>query len=558
TEVVDIPAIAPTSSQPGYTHQSHCSVCGETLVERELIDHGEYDILIDDTAVTAYKFDAATAENDGMDLVITFTLKNNVCMSSIDKTVIYKVGEVKLSKTKFTYNGKVQKPAVTVKDSTGEPLILNRDYKVIYSADSKYCGEYSVKVVYIGNYAGSKTLGYDIVHNWSEGKTTKSPTCTKTGVKTFTCGCGESYNETIAKLDHSYSKSYTVDKKATCSAEGSKSKHCTRSGCPAKTDVSTIAKLAHTYDNNCDKTCNVCKATRNISHSYKIVTTKATLSKNGKVEYKCSVCSYVSKTTTVYYPKTIKLSATSYTYNGKVKSPTVTVKDSKGNALKKDTDYTVSYASGRKNTGKYSVIVTFNGKYSGNKVLYFNILPSKTSKITTTCGTTSIKASWNKVTGASGYKVELLNSKGKIVKTVTTTKAAYTFEKLSKVTTYKIRVTAYKTIDSKKFYSTVSTTITTSTAPAKATLSKVTAGSKSATPSWKKVSGASGYEVMYSTSSKFSSSKTATVSKGSSTKITIKKLTMGKKYYFKVRAYKKVGSKTVYGSFSSVKSIKVK
>lgn len=388
---------------------------------------------------------------------------------------------------------------------------------------------------------------------------TKDATCTTTGVETFSCSvCEDSYTKTIEKLGHKYSSSYTVDKKATCSAEGSKSKHCTRSGCTAKTSVTAIAKLAHTYDNNCDKTCNVCKATRSISHSYKNVTTNATLTKNGKVESKCSVCGYVSKTTTIYYPKTIKLSATSYTYNGKVKSPTVTVKDSKGNALKKDTDYTVSYASGRKNTGKYSVTVTFKGKYSGKKVLYFNILPSKTSKITPTCGTTSIKASWKKVTGASGYKVELLNSKGKVVKSATTTKTAYTFKSLSKVTTYKVRVTAYKTIDSKKVYSTSYSTITTSTAPAKVTLSKVSVGSKSATPTWKKVSGVSGYEVMYSTSSKFSSSKTATVSKGSSTKTTIKKLTKGKKYYFKVRAYKTVDGKKVYGAWSAVKSVKVK
>jgi len=388
---------------------------------------------------------------------------------------------------------------------------------------------------------------------------TKEATCTTAGVKTFSCSvCEDSYAETIAKLGHKYSSSYTTDKKATCLAEGSKSKHCTRSGCTAKTSVTAIAKLAHTYDNNCDKTCNVCKATRSISHSYKNVTTKATLTKNGKVENKCSVCGYVSKTTTVYYPKTIKLSAASYIYNGKAKTPTVTVKDSKGNTLKKDTDYTVSYASGRKNTGKYSVTVTFKGKYSGKKVLYFNILPSKTSKITPTCGTTSLKASWSKVTGASGYKVELLNSKGKVVKIVTTTKTAYTFEKLSKVTTYKIRVTAYKTIDSKKVYSTSYTTITTSTAPAKVTLSKVSAGSKSATPTWKKVSGASGYEVMYSTSSKFSSSKTATVNKGSSTKTTIKKLTKGKKYYFKVRAYKTVDGKKIYSACSAVKSVKVK
>ncbi|MFW2551617.1 MBG domain-containing protein, partial [Klebsiella pneumoniae] len=55
---------------------------------------------------------------------------------------------------------------------------------------------------------------------------------------------------------------------------------------------------------------------------------------------------------------TVKLSKTSYTYTGKAVTPAVTVKDSAGNTLKKDTDYTVAYASGRKNAGTYTVKVT--------------------------------------------------------------------------------------------------------------------------------------------------------------------------------------------------------
>ncbi len=163
TEIIDIPAVAPTGTEPGYTHQSHCSVCGETVVERELIGHSEYDILINDDVVIANKSDVATNENDGADITITFMMKNNVYMSNIDKTVIYKVGEVKLSETRLIYNGKVQKPAVSVKDSTGVPLVLNRDYRVSYSANSKYNGKYSVRVDYIGNYSGNKTLSYEIV-----------------------------------------------------------------------------------------------------------------------------------------------------------------------------------------------------------------------------------------------------------------------------------------------------------------------------------------------------------------------------------------------------------
>lgn len=311
----------------------------------------------------------------------------------------------------------------------------------------------------------------------------KAATCTANGTidhyKCDACGalCSDSdglnviTDITVKATGHSIKKVAAVS--ATCTKNGNiehyKCSKCSKlfsdsEGKKAVSDVSIKAK-GHRYTNSCDTTCNTCKATRKITHTYNTVITKATLTKNGKVENKCSVCGNVSKTTTVYYPKTIKLSKTSYTYNGKAQTPSVSIKDYKGNTLKKDTDYTVKYASGRKSTGKYSVTITFKGKYSGTKTLYFNILPSKTSKIIPTCSTTEIKAIWSKVTGASGYKVELLNSKGKVLKSTITSKTSYTFKKLSKVTTYKIRVTAYKTIDKKAAYSTVSTTTTTSTDP---------------------------------------------------------------------------------------------
>lgn len=163
TEIIDIPAVAPTATEPGYTHVSHCAVCGEIVTKRELISPEEYDISVDDDITMAQKIDTATGENDGANIVITFALRHDVYSSNVNQTVIYKVGEVKLSKTEFTYNGKVQKPTVTVKDSKGVTLVKDRDYKVTYSANSKYSGEYSVRVDYIGNYAGGKTLYYEIV-----------------------------------------------------------------------------------------------------------------------------------------------------------------------------------------------------------------------------------------------------------------------------------------------------------------------------------------------------------------------------------------------------------
>ena len=66
------------------------------------------------------------------------------------------------------------------------------------------------------------------------------------------------------------------------------------------------------------------------------------------------------------------LSKKSYTYDGKVKTPTVTVKDGE-EVLEKDKDYTVSYASGRKNAGTYKVTVTLQGNYSGTAEASFTI-----------------------------------------------------------------------------------------------------------------------------------------------------------------------------------------
>ena len=94
------------------------------------------------------------------------------------------------------------------------------------------------------------------------------------------------------------------------------------------------------------------------------------------------------------------------------------------------------------------------------------------------------------------------------------------------------------------------------TKPAKVKGLKAKVGKRSAKLTWKKVSGAKGYKVYYSLkkSSGFKSAGTVKPPKK-----TVKKLKKGKKYYFKVRAYKLSGKKYVYGSYSAtVKSGKIK
>ena len=84
-------------------------------------------------------------------------------------------------------------------------------------------------------------------HDWDEGKVTTEPTCTKDGIKTYTCkNCATTKTETIKALGHDYSSDWTIDKAATCTQEGSKSRHCTR--CGDKKDITTISKKNHEWD----------------------------------------------------------------------------------------------------------------------------------------------------------------------------------------------------------------------------------------------------------------------------------------------------------------------
>ncbi len=81
---------------------------------------------------------------------------------------------------------------------------------------------------------------------------------------------------------------------------------------------------------------------------------------------------------------------------------------------------------------------------------------------------------------------------------------------------------------------------------------------KYAKVTWKKVSGAEGYVIQYSGKSNFSGKKIMTIKKGTTLSKTVKKLKSGKKYYFRVRAYKTIGGKKVYTGYSNKKSIKIR
>lgn len=132
--------------------------------------------------------------------------------------------------------------------------------------------------------------------------------------------------------------------------------------------------------------------------------------------------------------------------------------------------------------------------------------------------------------------------------------------KITKNGTYTVRLDS--NVD--EFYSMVSFTVsglngTTVKAPAKPKSVTLTAGKKKVTIKWKKVTGATGYEIYRATSKNGKYTKIATIKKASTVKYVDKKsLKSKKKYFYKVRAYTKVGSQKKYSGYTTPKSVKVK
>lgn len=152
------------------------------------------------------------------------------------------------------------------------------------------------------------------------------------------------------------------------------------------------------------------------------------------------------------------LSTSSYTYSGKTRTPSVKVTVN-GKVLSSK-DYTVAYASGRKNVGKYSVKVTLKSGDKTSKTLYFKILPKKTSIKKVTKAKKAFTVKWKKQTKqVSGYQVQYSTSKKftakttkvKTIKSYKTTSKKVT--KLKKKKTYYTRVRTYKTVKGTKYYS---------------------------------------------------------------------------------------------------------
>lgn len=181
--------------------------------------------------------------------------------------------------------------------------------------------------------------------------------------------------------------------------------------------------------------------------------------KNGKVRF--HVNALPAESVVLEYSNEInpvlKLSATAYTYNGKVRKPSVAVKA--GEKTFSASEFAVKYSGGRKNVGKYSVTVTMKGKYTGKKTVTFRINPKGTAVQKLTKGRKQMKVTWKaQKTQVSGYRIQYSTSskfkKGTHIKTVKSYKTkSLKVKKLKAKKKYYVRIQTYKTVGGIKYYS---------------------------------------------------------------------------------------------------------
>ena len=326
----------------------------------------------------------------------------------------------------------------------------------------------------------------DDYHEHSYTKTVISnATCTTAGTVKYTCSCGDSYTETIPATGHK-SSGWIVDKAASIGVKGSKHKECTV--CKKVLETAEIPALS------------------------RISISKAS----------------------------VTLSTSTYAYDGKAKTPSVTVKVG-GKTLKKDTDYTVSYSNNTK-VGTAKVTITGKGNYTGSV--------SKTY---------SIKNDFKKAT-VSGISTKAFTGKN-ITQTIT---VKYNGKTLKKGTDYTVSYSNNKSIGTAtvkiagKGSYTGTITKTFKINPAKQEIQKLTAKSKAFFVDWAQKGSATGYEIQYATNSKFTSAKKVTITNNKTDTKTITKLSGKKKYYVRVHSYTTVKGTKYYGAWSSTKTVTTK
>ena len=422
---------------------------------------------------------------------------------------------------KCTVCGKTETQTIA---KTGHKSVTDKAIPATCTTDGKTEGSHcSVCGAVIKAQDTIKATGHKF-GNWT---TTKSATCTESGTQIRKCEtCGATESKSLSAKGHTE----VVDKAipATCTTDvKTEGSHCSVCGAVIKAQT-TITATGH-------------------KSSGWIVDKTASIGVKDSKHKECTVCKKVLETAEIpalsrisISKASVTLSTSTYAYDGKTKTPSVTVKVN-GKTLKKDTDYTVSYSNNTK-VGTATVKITGKGNYTGSV--------SKTYSIKNDFKKATISGISNKsYTGKNITQSITVKYNGKTLKKGTDYTVSYSSNKNIGTATVKIA--------GKGSY-TGTITKTFKINPAKQEIQKLTAKGKAFFVDWAQKGSATGYEIQYATNLKFTSAKKVTITNKKTDKTTISKLSGKKKYYVRVRSYTTVKGTKYYGAWSASKSVTTK
>lgn len=208
----------------------------------------------------------------------------------------------------------------------------------------------------------------------------------------------------------------------------------------------TASIIAMSIDGEISATCAV---TVKCTHNYQASVIPATTKSNGSIEEVCAKCGE-KKSQTIPKVSNVNLSKTSYTYNGKLRKPSVSIIDTQGSSLIHGRDYSVSYPSITTQAGIYQVKIDFIGNYYGSVNKQFKVLPKSISFTKVTPKKKGIALKWKKTARDCSYEIAYSTSKkftkksSHIIDVRKSRTISKTISRLKPKQRYYIRIRTYK------------------------------------------------------------------------------------------------------------------
>ena len=376
-------------------------------------------------------------------------------------------------------------------------------------------------------YIEKPTLYYDDIKNDEnrfdgEYAITTSATCTESAYSYIKCAkCGEilDQKEKSKPLGHIYINNGVEE--ATCMHEGKEGPICYRCGEFKEDSIKVLPKTKHKYktevlEPTCTEDgyerpiCSVCGLTGEklvipAAHKYKVKEqVSPTTTTPGYIIYECSKCGHISK----------------------VEQPVI--------------ENTTPSAPSTPSTPPPPVTEYIEPSEPSISIDSLNLVSKSTN---------SLQIKWNG--NADGYYVYLRKEGSNIYKKIATvTNTSYTCATLNSCTKYDYYVVGYKRVSGKLFYTNklYGSVITNIKKPS---IKSLKTKKRKLRIKYSKVHNATDYQIQISTNPSFKKAKVYSVKKK------LPRLKRNKRYYVRIRVYRRIDNNTIYSSWSKIKTIKV-